>query len=135
MPARAPQATILLPRCEPFIMPYVRDKTPTDEVARLPLLQRLGLALSLVWAAALAVMTLGALIPLAMHIDQRDRLNPVRIICGGVLQLAPLIAAAIATAVLAAHFKRRIRAAYQQGDVEQPQPQPQQPQQPQQPVG
>lgn len=99
------------------MMHSVRDRVP-DFVARLPLMRRMALAVSLTWAGALTLMTAGS--AMAVH----ARLHPTQqgikglVIAANVLAFGPLLLALPVQLVLTHVYRKRMMRQKEAHDAE-----------------
>jgi hypothetical protein len=113
-----PQATILLPCTDNFVMHSVRDRIQ-EPIIRHPLVKRMALLISLLWAVALTIMTAGAAIPVTLA--RNPQLTPMRgiKIVVPVLSFGPLLLAVPLQLIIAHIYRKKIAQHYQQQQQQQ----------------
>eukprot|EP00775_Hariotina_reticulata_P005337 gene5337-5574_t len=107
-------ATILLP-CNNFVMDSVSDRVPNSLINH-RLIRRMALAIALVWAHALTIMTIAAIIPPATH-HHPTHLTLMTILCGYVFGFGPLLVAMILQHTITFLFRRKLKGEYEQQHV------------------
>jgi hypothetical protein len=117
------QATILLP-CNNFVMDSVTDRVP-DRIVNHPLIRRMALSVSVLWACALTVMTVAAIIPAATRKHPTD-LTLMTILCGYVLGFGPLLVAMVLQHTITFVFRRKLKLELEQYMLQKQQQQQQQ---------
>jgi hypothetical protein len=115
-----PQATILLPCSDNFVMHTVRDRIP-EPIVRNPLVKRMALLIALLWACALTIMTSGAAIPIALK--NNPQLRPTRgiNIAVPVLSFGPLVIAMALQFAITHVYRKKIAQHYKQLQEQQQQ--------------
>lgn len=91
-------------------MDSVRDRLP-EPVARSPLTRSMALWISGVWATALTVMTVAAVVPAVVR-PPLGEINLMTILCSYVFGFGPMTAAIVAQHIIKAVFMKRIRKAF-----------------------
>jgi hypothetical protein len=104
-----------------FVMHSVRDRVP-DRLTHHPLMRRMTTAISCTWAVALSLMTVGAVIPLAMRLPPKQP-SALNIVCSYVLGFGPLLLAFPVQWVLTRHYKKRMMAQFHAHQQQQQQEQ------------